>query len=71
MNLCAKCGKTTHYDPNIVLSKYCKCTTAPFVPLQGWICPRCGSIHAPFVSRCFCPPPTQNTTGSHVETIKE
>lgn len=26
----------------------------------GWECPRCHAIHAPHVSRCNCPVPTQN-----------
>ncbi len=31
---------------------------------QGWECPRCHQIHAPFVLCCTCPPPT--TTHSNL-----
>jgi len=24
----------------------------------GWVCPRCGTVHAPFVRDCGCPTPT-------------
>jgi len=27
--------------------------------LYGWICPRCGTVHAPFVRQCDCPIPTR------------
>ena len=30
----------------------------------GWLCPRCGTIHAPHVEKCDCPPPTITTTGT-------
>lgn len=23
---------------------------------EGWLCPRCGSINAPFISQCTCTP---------------
>lgn len=26
----------------------------PMVGSQGWVCPRCGVAHAPWVSRCDC-----------------
>lgn len=33
--------------------------------LQGWICPRCGVVHSPFVMQCNCPPPYKTfTTGN-------
>ena len=28
----------------------------------GWECPRCHTIHAPWVSACWCPAPTELTT---------
>jgi hypothetical protein len=31
---------------------------------QGWVCPRCGKVHAPFVRGCDCTPPT--VTGSTI-----
>lgn len=27
-------------------------------PMQGWICPRCVTVHSPFVQQCHCLPPT-------------
>jgi hypothetical protein len=35
----------------------------PDLPLQGWVCPRCRVVHAPFVKQCSCDPPTI-TSGS-------
>lgn len=32
---------------------------ADFVP-QGWICPACKTIHAPFVTSCNCQKPKVN-----------
>lgn len=35
------------------------------VPAQyGWICPRCGKVHAPWVSECDCSNNTTTTTTS-------
>jgi len=31
--------------------------------LYGWICPRCGTVHSPFVIQCSCAPPTVTKTG--------
>lgn len=28
---------------------------APSYPQQGWECPRCGKINAPWISQCNCP----------------
>jgi len=32
---------------------------------SGWTCPRCGQVHAPWVPKCDCPPPTITTTGTN------
>lgn len=28
---------------------------------QGWICPRCGKVHAPWIASCDCHKATNNT----------
>lgn len=30
--------------------------------MEGWICPRCQVVHAPFVAGCDCQPPTHTAT---------
>jgi hypothetical protein len=39
-------------------SIYNDCTGwhTPQPPQQGWLCPRCGAINAPWVSQCMCMP---------------
>ena len=37
-------GQSTTYD-----------WRAPGYPQQGWECPRCGKINAPWISQCNCP----------------
>lgn len=41
-----------------------------FPPQPGifgaWICPRCGVVHAPWVSQCNCPPPSRTTDGTQL-----
>jgi len=32
--------------------------------LTGWICPRCGVVHSPFVTECNCPVPVKIWTGT-------
>jgi hypothetical protein len=35
--------------------------------LKGWVCPRCGKVHSPFVSECNCPSPTITSTTTGVD----
>lgn len=31
---------------------------------QGWECPRCGVIHAPWVAKCHCATPSLTVSGT-------
>lgn len=37
----------------------------------GWECPRCRTIHAPWVSRCDCPAPTVVSSSIQVTIPQE
>ncbi len=32
--------------------------------MEPWICPRCQTVHAPWVAQCHCPPPTITISGT-------
>jgi hypothetical protein len=57
-NLCNKCeGRPIINIPLIDSPLFEPTYYAP------WTCPRCGTVHAPWVSRCDCPPPSITTNG--------
>jgi hypothetical protein len=59
-NICISCKLK---DLKINFEKFYK-EDDNIIPTQyGWICPRCGKVHAPFVRECDCPPPCITTTG--------
>lgn len=78
---CQKCGKPFIYvgDPltdeelhNII----CTCSEKDKSSyVQGWYCPKCGRVNAPWVSTCPCGPTTitihSNTTNITEDEIKK
>lgn len=64
---CTMCGNemtSTGDDYSSGVCFNCKWNKPPQqAPLYGWICPRCGTVHSPFVLTCGCPPPTITWTG--------
>lgn len=36
----------------------------------GWICPRCNTVHAPFVSKCYCNTQTFIATTTKVTLLQ-
>ena len=65
---CIKCGinELTTGDYSFVCSD-CRNKAKEQPILTGWICPRCGIVHSPFVTQCSCPPPTRVWTGTSTE----
>ncbi len=52
-------------DDKIKLGEPDKLPKSPL--MYGWICPRCGTVHSPFVTRCDCPPPTKTCDSINTE----
>lgn len=54
---CWKCGKTltTGDKPFSGLCRGCS-EWQQSTMAQGWICPRCGKVKAPFIMECSCSP---------------
>lgn len=38
---------------------------------QGWICPRCGMVHAPWARTCGCFPPSVASSGTDITASSE
>ena len=72
MNLCRICGQPLDTTANDGYAHTaCKNKETPKInefeivtPLNsgGWICQRCQNVHAPWVSKCTCTPPTITRT---------
>jgi hypothetical protein len=58
--ICQRCGKykrTMESQKWITDAERCSCppeTTAVTPYAQGWVCPKCGRVNAPWVSCCPC-----------------
>jgi hypothetical protein len=59
MNRCSQCGSELGTADTDGLCAWCRNKPSP-APV-GWQCTRCGTIHAPWVDRCNCPPPFRVT----------
>lgn len=44
-------------------------TNNPAPPMQGWECPRCHRIHAPWVASCDCPPAVSGMNSDKVVIV--
>jgi len=54
---CPKCGKWLYLSPVTSGLQICTCPPEPEPPKQyaeGWVCPVCGRVSAPWVSTCPC-----------------
>jgi hypothetical protein len=72
MSKCIQCGGelTTGDTPFICMT--CKMKNEQQTPpMQGWICPRCGTVHSPFITECSCPLPTKIWWDSTTRELKE
>jgi hypothetical protein len=48
MTICQICGTEYGIDPDYL------CLTCKSEIRKGWICPRCGKVHAPDIKTCDC-----------------
>ncbi len=71
MNRCSRCGGELGTADADGLCAVCRYKPSPPLPCSappiGWQCTRCGTIHAPWVDRCNCPPPFRVTYASGTE----
>jgi len=55
--ICNKCGLIIYPYPDRTSLPVCTCPPDPEPPkqyAQGWVCPVCGRVSAPWVSTCPC-----------------
>lgn len=64
MTKCIQCGKELTTGDMDFICTACKEKNkeTQYPPMMGWICPRCGTVHSPFVQQCGCPPPITTST---------
>lgn len=69
--ICQRCGKYKYGHQYVHVDSLCRCPPmppldpAPEPPKQyaeGWVCPKCGRVNAPWVSTCGCPVYTTTAT---------
>lgn len=66
--ICPNTARECVYDKTSApcsLGTFCKNGIPNSVPtpppsLIGWICPRCQTVHSPFIPQCGCQPPSIN-----------
>ena len=65
---CLQCGKElTTGDGLDMICHNCKMKDQQQPVLYGWVCPRCGTVHSPFVTQCGCPPPVRTWNSTTTE----
>ncbi len=68
MSKCILCGRElTTADYYLVCGECNQKNLQPAIPMQGWVCPRCGKVHSPYSMECNCTPPMRVWTGSSTE----
>lgn len=70
---CLKCGD--EYDEWILVAGRCPSCLDALLQYKGvsigngWECPRCHKIHAPFISGCDCPVPYIIKTATNTQSM--
>lgn len=60
---------TCHHNKGLTANAFCmECqqidSDRKITAIQGWLCPRCGDVNAPFTLKCGCRPPSMDSTGA-------
>lgn len=64
---CLKCGSELTCNGTGLICTKCKGESQQIPEMYGWICPRCGTVHSPFITQCGCPPPIRTWNGVSTE----